>query len=195
MAMRKIESVISKDDCLFVEDVLAAGISKSQLYKYIKQNDLIRVQHGVYAASDAWIDEDYVLHRRCAQAVFSHDTALYYHGLTDMEPLRQTITLPTGYNTKKLSIDGIKVYTIKKELLELGRIIITNDSGHKIPVYDLERTICDILRNRKTLEIQIYTDAIKKYIYRKDKNLSKLMEYGNLFHLTNIIRNYMEVLL
>lgn len=193
--MKKLVSMINENDCLFVEDVLKAGISKDCLYRYIKEKGFIRIKHGVYAAAETWVDEEYVLHRRCPKAVFSHDAALFYHGLSDMEPLRQTITLPTGYNTKRLLADGIKVYTVKKELLDTGKTIITNNSGHQIPMYNLERTICDIVRNRKNVEIQMFTNAIKRYISHKDKDLTTLMEYAKLFQLTKIIRNYMEVLL
>ena len=64
----------------------------------------------------------YLVHLRCKQAVFSHETALFFHDLTDREPLVYEITVKTGYNPSKLKEDGIKVYTIKKNSMEKGSL-------------------------------------------------------------------------
>lgn len=59
----------------------------------------------------------------------------------------------------------------------------------------MERTICDLLRSRKGIEIQIFQDAMKRYVRRKDKNLRILMQYASLFNVEKILRQYLEVLL
>ena len=66
---------------------------------------------------------------------------------------------------------------------------------HEIPIYDMERTICDLVRNRKQFEIQDYQTALKTYVSRKDKDLNRLMKYAKLFHVDSKIREYMEVIL
>ena len=68
-------------------DAVAAGITKPVLGNYVRERDLERVGHGLYLAPDAWKDGMYLLHLRCPQAVFSHDTALFLHDLTDRAPL------------------------------------------------------------------------------------------------------------
>lgn len=62
------------------------------------------------------MDAMYVLSLRCKQAVFSHETALFLHDMTDREPTWYSVTVKAGYNPSKLTADGIKVYNIKKEL-------------------------------------------------------------------------------
>ena len=54
------------------------------------------VSHGIYTKKDTWIGELFILHQRCPNAVFSHDEAFYYHGLTDREPLVPTLTVYSG---------------------------------------------------------------------------------------------------
>ena len=71
-------------------DAVAAGITKPVLGNYVRERGLERVGHGLYLAPDAWKDGMYLLHLRCPQAVFSHDTALFLHDLTDREPLAYT---------------------------------------------------------------------------------------------------------
>ena len=59
----------------------------------------------------------YLLHLCCSQAVFFHETALFFHDLTDREPLKYVIIVRTGYNPSRLQKNGFQVYTVKKENL------------------------------------------------------------------------------
>ena len=171
------------------------GLTKFEFYKYVKANEYEQVGHGVYAAKDTWIDELEMLHRRCPMGVFSHDEAFYYYGLTDREPLVHTLTIYSGYNAHRLKEDGYKVYTVKKELLDVGKRTVKSNQGNEIPMYDLERTICDLVRSRSSIEVQDFNAVLKTYVGRKDKDLNRLMKYAKLFRVDKIIRNYMEVLL
>jgi predicted transcriptional regulator of viral defense system len=149
--------------------VLNNGISKSVFYAYVKERGLEQASHGVYVSPDTWTDAMFLLHLRCGQAVFSHETALFFHDLTDREPLKYTITVRTGYNPSRLQEDGFQVYTVKKDLHEIGITTMLTSFGHSVPVYDMERTICDLLRSRKNIEMQVFQDALKQYAKRKDK--------------------------
>jgi len=115
--------------------------------------------------------------------VFSHETALFFHDLTDREPLKYTITVRTGYNPSRLQEDGFQVYTIKKDLHETGITTMQTPFGHSVTVYDMERTICDLLRSRNNIEMQVFQDALKQYARRKDKKLRTLMNMHPCFML------------
>ena len=134
--------------------VLEHGIAKHMLYAYVKKNGIEQVAHGIYVFPDAWMDAMYILHLRCAQGVFSHESALLFHDLTDREPSKYSITVKNGDNPVGLKADGIKVYTIKKELHDLGIIMMKTPFGHSVPVYDAERTVCDNIRSRNGIEMQ-----------------------------------------
>lgn len=192
----QIEKLITANGGMIqTSQITDVGISKTALYQYVKANDMEQISHGVYATKNTWTDVMYLVHLRCKQAVFSHETALFLHDLTDREPLEYEITVKTGYNPSKLKDDGIKVYTIKKELHREGIITMQTSFGHLVPVYNMERTICDIIRNRNNTEIQTFQTALKQYARRKDKNLRLLMQYAAEFHVDKILRQYFEVLL
>ena len=194
--MSKDNELFRNCDYLTPEIARKNGISKARFYKYIHDNELEQVGHGIYTRKDDWVDELYLLHQRCPNAVFSHDEAFYYHGLTDREPLVHTLTIYSGYNAHRLVADGsCKVYSVKRELLNLGKILVTDSCGNQIPMYDLERTVCDLVRSRSRIEIQEFNSVLKAYVLRKDKNLNRLMKYAKVFRVQNVIRKYMEVLL
>ena len=193
--MTSHEEIVDDSGILLTKNAIEAGISKHALYNFIRDNGFEKAAHGVYASPETWEDENYILSLRCPQGVLSHDEALYYHGLTDREPLQKTITIYTGYGTSRMVADGIKVFTVKKELLDIGKEIVKTSYGHDIPLYNRERTICDLIRSRNRFEIQDFQTALKTYIMGKNKNLNRLMEYAKLFHVDKKIREYMEVLL
>lgn len=175
--------------------VTAAGISKPIFYDFIREKNLERAAHGVYVSSDAWVDAMYLIHLRCGQAVFSHETALFFHDLTDREPSPYSVTVKRGYSPSRLKADGIAVYTIKPELHEIGITHLQTPFGHMVSVYNMERTICDLVRCRSNMEIQTMQGALKQYVLRKDKNLRVLIRYAGLFHIEKILSQYLEVLL
>lgn len=193
--MKTPEEIVDDSGILLTKNAIEAGISKHALYNFIRNNGFEKAAHGVYASPETWKDENYILSLRCPQGVLSHDETLYYHGLTDREPLQKTITIYTGYGTSRMVADGIKVFTVKKELLDIGKEIVKTSYGHDIPLYNRERTICDLIRSRNRFEIQDFQTALKTYIMGKNKNLNRLMEYAKLFHVDKKIREYMEVLL
>ncbi|HIY36840.1 MAG TPA: type IV toxin-antitoxin system AbiEi family antitoxin domain-containing protein [Candidatus Paraprevotella stercorigallinarum] len=185
----------SQDGMLRTAQAITAGISKPTFYQFVRVRGLEQVAHGIYLSKNAWVDSMYLLHLRCPQAIFSHETALFVHDLSNREPLEYSITVKTGYNPTRLKDDGIKVFTIKTELHEVGLSIARTSFGHNVPVYDKERTICDVLRSRSQIEIQTFQDALKAYVRRKDKDLRTLMHYAKLFRVEKILWQYLGVLL
>lgn len=195
--MRKydIEKAIQETGLLKVQEALENGLRKDQLYKELEEGHIEKVAHGIYSKKGEWVDEKKLLNIRCPDAVFSHEEALFYYGLIDREPQQRVITIYTGYNPSRLKKDGVKVYTVKKELLDTGKIIINNERNNTIPIYDLERTMCDLVRSRSSFEKDEFKNALQRYAKRQDKNLTHLMDYAKQFRIDRIMREYMEVLL
>ena len=163
------------DGMLQTAQVIASGIVKPIFYEYVKEKNLQQGAHGIYVSEDTWIDAMFLLHLRCGQAVFSHESALFFHDLTDREPSPYAITVRRGYSTTRLKAEGLSVYTIKPELFA-------------VPVNDMERTSSDLLRSRSSMEIQTFQGALKMYARRKDKDLRTLMRYAGMFRVENILR-------
>ncbi len=194
--MDDMKELTKNHDYITLKIARESGISKFKFYKFVRENKLEEVCRGVYSTESVWIDEMYILHKRCPNAVFSYDEAFYYYGLTDREPLIHTLTIYSGYNAHRLIANGnCKVYTVKRELLNVGKTIVKDHDGNRIPMYDLERTICDLIRSRSNIEIQDFNMALKTYVSRNDKDLNLLMEYAKLLRVDNVIRRYMGVLL
>ena len=88
-----------QDGMLRTGEALAAGISKPVFYQFVRSRGLEQAAHGIYLSKDAWVDAMYLLHLRCPQAIFSHETALFFHDLTDREPMAYSVTVKTGVSS------------------------------------------------------------------------------------------------
>lgn len=192
----KLNNMLDKmNGVLQTADVIETGISKTYFMEYVKKMNLERVARGIYLSQDAWADPFYLLQTRYPKVIFSHETSLYLLGMAEREPLRFTITVKAGYHAKSMEEQRIKVYRVKKELLELGVVKVKSPEGHFVKAYNAERTVCDLLRSRSNVEIQDLQSAIKEYVRSKEKNLPQLMRYAKEFRVERLLRPYLEVLL
>ena len=163
--------------------------------EYVKKRNMERVAHGVYLAEEAWPDTLYQIYLSNSRVVFSHETALFLHGLMEREPTVTSVTVKAGYNATHLRKKGIRVYQVKSEVADIGLMEIKTSFGNTVCVYDLERTMCDILRYKDSIDIQVFRYAIKEYMASDQKHLNHLMEYAKTFNVESAMRTYTEVLL
>ena len=91
--------------------------------------------------------------------------------------------------------ENVKVFTVIAEWFEIGASTITTPSGNTVRVYDKERCICDILREKKRMDIQVFQTAMNSYFRDRDKDIHKLMQYAQVFGIQEKMRQYTEVLL
>lgn len=176
-------------------DARAVGVSRQYFLEYARSRGLERVAHGVYLSTDTWGDDFYILQSRWPQAVFSHEAALYLWGLADREPMPFTVTVKSGYNATNLTAAGIKVYKIKPALYELGKTETDSPGGHRVAVYDRERSLCDLFRSRSQVEIQDRHTAMREYVRSKEKNIPLLLRYAKALRVERVLKPYLEAIL
>lgn len=195
-AQKQIQNFIrGAGDIVTSSEVTAAGFHRSVLSQLTKEKELVQISRGVYMKPTAWQDELYLLQYRYGKGVFSHETALYLHGMSDRTPARFTMTFPWGYNAASLKAENITVKRTVSDFYEFGIIEIPSPAGNPIRVYDIERTLCDIVRGNNACDISIVNHAMKNYAASKGKDIQKLMEYAERLRVKSKVLNYMEVLL
>ncbi len=180
---------------LCTSQVLENSISKPTLAEYVRKREMERVAHGVYLAADAWPDDLYTLYLSNSRIVFSHETALHLHGLMEREPKYTSVTVQAGYNASHLRKKGIRIHQVKPDVVDLGVMYVQTNFGNVVRAYDMERTICDIVRCKELMDVQVFQYAMKEYMAGSAKNLNHLMAYAKRFRIESVIRVYTEVLL
>ena len=180
-----------------IEAKIAAqrGISKAMLYKLCKEDKIHRIVKGQYILPDDMQDELLSISKRSDKIIFSHETALFLHGISDRTPFEHTVTAPSGCIPFAAIKSECKVYYIKPELFELGKTTLITPAGNEVQAYDLERTICDVIRSRNKLGTETFLAALKMYAASPKKNLNKLNTYAKQMRVEKVLRQYLEVLL
>jgi len=180
---------------LLTSDLVGLNIPRTYLSILEKNGEIERVSRGVYRSPSTIEDEMFNFQVRYKSSIFSHETALYLHDLTDRTPLFYSVSVPVGYHSKNLKESGCKLFYVNRELFDLGVIMKRSPNGNEIWTTNLERTICDVLRSRNQIDFQFVNEALKKYVVHKDRNIDRLFDYSQRFRIQKIVREYIEVLL
>ena len=140
-------------------------------------------------------DEYFITQYRCKKGIYSHETALFFHDLSDRTPQQLMLTIPSGYNTRLLKDkDKYKFFYIKKEYHDVGKMKLISPYGNNIVVYDKERTICDCIKKKEQLDIDIVLTAVKRYMKKPGTDFAKLLKYAEFLKIKELVFQYMQVL-
>ena len=195
-SISKLENIAKMNGGIITTSKAAeAGISRALLCKLNNENKIQRIARGQYIFEDDIQDELFSIGLRSDKIIFSHETALYLHGISDRTPFEHTVTVPADNIPSAILQDECKMYYIKPELHVLGRTLTKTPFGNEVSCYDLERTICDIVRSRNKVGTETFLAALKAYAARSDKDLNRLYSYAKQLRVSGILRKYLEVLL
>lgn len=171
------------------------GILRGNLKKLVDDGKLEKTARGVYILPEILEDEFLNLQARFKNGIFSNETALFLWDLTDRTPNKYDMTFPHNYNLTNAKNEGVSCSRVKREWFLEGKTLIESPSGNKISAYNMERTLCDVLRKRGGIDTGIIAEAFKRYAVRKDKNIPLLSAYAKTFHVEEKVRSYLEVLI
>lgn len=194
--LEKLEKLIQKQHgTVLSADLDIYEIPRTYLQMMVAEGKLERVDRGVYVSIDAIEDEMYAMQTKYPKLIYSHETALYLHGLSDRTPFEYSASVPSGYKVVGSVADRFKIYYIKKELHELGVETVKSSHGNPIRTYDVERTVCDLIRSRSRIDVQILNDALKRFVKLKSADHSILLEYARKLKVEAVLKSYLEVLI
>ena len=190
-----LEVIQRNNNIITTAQVVELGFSRALLSKYAKEGLLERGRQGVYILPDSVHDDMYTLMLRTDKIVFSHDTALFLNSLFERTPFKHTVTIPSNSVLSDVLMEECNCYYVKPELYELGVITKKTTFGNEVRCYNVERTICDVIRSRNRMDEESVTSALKNYAVYKDKDLNRLAAYAEKFRVSKILKQYMSVLL
>ena len=172
-----------------------AKVPKDAFYRYVKGRGLEKHGRSLYLSKDAFPDEMALLQQRFPKAIFSHDTALFLHGMSEREPIPLSVSVTSGYNSAALKEQGVRIHYVKSEWHDMGATNVKTPDGNLVRAYDKERSICDMIRRRTSADVTEFNYALRSYASSKDKNLARLSEYARAMNMESRVWRAMGVLL
>lgn len=169
------------------------GIHRMYLNIMVENNIIEKVGNGIYLDVTKYPDNYYILNINYQKTIYSHMTALYFHGLSIKAPDSSLdITVPKKYNVKELK--NHNVFYVNNDIYELGITEVETPMGNKVRCYDIERCICDIIRSKNRMDIEHVKYSVRQYIKRKDKDLVKLYKYADKLGNKDEIMNFISMM-
>jgi predicted transcriptional regulator of viral defense system len=114
------------------------------------------------------------------------DSAFYFHGLTDVIPRKMYLAVLRTANRRMTNHNIVQIFVLEK-LLEIGKTQMVFD-GASINVYDRERMLIELIRNKKKTAFDYYKEIINSY--RKKSNeldIRSIEDYARQFDTEDYI--------
>lgn len=173
------------------KDFEQIGISKTLIPEFLNKKILRKVAYGLYIDNNLIEDEFYILQKRFSNIIFSYNTACYLLNLSDRAPYKIDVTTINHNNIR----EDLDIHYVSKDKFDIGIVEIKSPYGNPIKIYNAERCICDILKSKNNIDIELYNKIIKNYFKQKNRNLERLEEYSKIFNIYEKFENIMEVLI
>lgn len=176
--------------------ITTAELSKQSDYLKIvrakERGELIRVRHGVYAVPDALFNTMIDVDRVIPNGIVCLYNAWAYHKLSTVIPPSFCIAIEAKRKVVIPPTLPVELYYWKKENLEFG-VMNAEISGYHVCITDLERSVCDAIKYRNKIGMDVCSEVIRNYLKKKNRNLTCLSEYAKRLRVANILKNYIEI--
>lgn len=152
--------------------------STYQIRKALENKEIFKIEKGIYSDVPS-VHYLSIINKKYPYAVITSFSAYYYPNLTDVIP--DKIYLSTNRSNRMISSNKIKQIRMKDELFNLGKTQIDYE-GVQINIYDKERLLIDLARNKNKIGYDLYKEIISNY--RKQVDLldtQKIEEYLQYF--------------
>ena len=148
--------------------------SDYKIKKLVDEGKIIKVEKGIYS-DNGNVNYLEILTKKYPNAVFTMNSAFYYHNLTDVIPDKEYLAIRR--DSTKISDDQIKVIYYQDKFFDIGKSTI-KVNGVEINIYDKERMLIELIRNKNAIGFDYYKEIINNYREIKDKlSIKKISEY------------------
>lgn len=189
-----LKFVKNHNSLITIEEFKRQDISYYFINKLIEDGIISRADKGIYMKTDSFEDIYFIIQNKFKKSIFSYNTALYILGETEVTPNFIEISVPRSYHIKDYGKQIIPHY-ISDDNYKLGAIKVKSVFGNEVVVYNLERTICDIVKNGGTLDKEQINKIIRKSFLSHKINGDRILKYAKNLKCEKKIKAIMEVMI
>ena len=188
-----IELIKVNNGYITSKQITDLGIHRMYLKILTDKKVIEKVAPGIYIDSSKIEDNYYILNIELPKIIYSHMTALYFHGLSIKAPdNKYDITVPDNYFNYK--IKDHNMFYVNSDIYNLGLTEVKTPMGNIVKAYDMERCVCDIIRSINRMDLEHVKYSVKKYLQRKDKNITKLTQYAEKMGIKDKVINFISMI-
>jgi len=191
-------SKVSNEQLIFsIQELKDKGLSYYKINQLVKQGILIKLNKKYYENTnfDGEESDFYYAYAYVPNGVICLLSAAVHYNLSTHRPDAIDIAIPRKARVSTLpEWPELKIYYFTDERFSVGAEII-EVGKNKFRIYDVEKTVVDIVFYREKMGIEETKEVLSNYLYRKDRNLNKLIRYAEMLKCEDTINKYLEVLI
>ncbi len=190
-------NIIANDQMIIsIEELKENGLTLYKVNQLVDQGVLRKLNKKFYENTGYQGEESdfYYAYAYVPTGVVCLMSAAVYYNLTTYRP--GAVDVAIGRKAKVSTLPDwpeVNLYYYTDERFELGIETIADGKNH-FRIYDIEKTIVDIVFYREKVGIEEMKEILINYLRRKDRNLNWLVRYAELMKCGDIMKNYLEVL-
>jgi len=165
-----------------------------RILRAVKRGELMRVKQGVYAKPQTLFNTMVDVERIVPNGVVCLYNAWSYYQLSTAIPPAICVAIATSRKVVLSEDTGIKLYYWKNDNLQFG-IVKKDVYGFAVNITDLERSVCDAIKYRNKIGLDVCAEIVRSYLRKKERNLSRLMEYAKKLRVADLLGKYLEIAL
>ena len=191
MEMERITDIVNqRGGIVSAKDLTRAEYTR--VLRAVGRGELIKVRQGVYATPQSLVNTMVDVEKIVPNGVICLYNAWAYHRLSTTIPPSVCIAIETKRKVRLPDDTSVQLYYWKKEYLHFG-IEEQEYSGYKVRITDLERSVCDAIKYRNKIGLDLCGEVVRSYLKRTDRSLSKLYVYAKRLRVANVLNNYLEI--
>ena len=157
-----------------------------------KQGKLVRVKRGVYAKEFALADTMVDVETLIPDGVLCMYSAWEHYGLTTQVPQQYDVAIKRGRKVVVPQYPNFKLHNLSDNALDLG-VTTENISGYRVKIFDIEKCVCDAVKFRNKIGIDVCTEVVKNYLKRRDRDIPKLMRYAKILRVAKTLEMFLAM--
>ena len=193
---QKIQSLLRRAGVARSRDLVAAGIARGELSRWVAAGQLVRVARGLYALPDYQCGEHGALvtvAKRAPGVLFCLLSALRIHDLTTQAPFEVWIAIGNKDHPPRLDYPPLRTVHFSAAALAAG-VETHRLDGAEVRVTSVAKTVADCFKFRNKIGLDVALEALREARRAKKASADELWCYARINRLTNVMRPYLEAL-
>ncbi len=193
----KSDTNISNDQMIFsIQELKDKGFSYYKINQMVEQGVLNKLNKKYYENTNyEGVESDfYYAYAYVPNGVVCLLSAAVYYNLCNYRPDAIDVAIPRKSKVSTLpDWPELKVCYFTDERFGTG-IETIDDGNNRFRIYDIEKTVVDIVFYREKIGIEETREVLTTYLHRKDRNLNRLIRYAEMLKCDDVMKKYLEVL-
>lgn len=163
-----------------------------KLLEKVRDGEAVRIRRGVYASAEQLADTMIDLELVVPGGILCLFSAWNVHSLTTSLPQAYHVAVKRGRKMVLPEFPRIELHHISSDLFDIG-VEERTISGYAIKIYNRERCVCDAVKFRNKVGMDVCSEVVNSYLNSPGRNISLLMDYADKLRVKRTLEKYLEI--